>query len=83
MDRFLVGIIGMPLALVIVYYRKQIKDFVGDIGFAEKIFGMGGTHTFILVFALLLFIFSLMYMMGTWQSLSTEFLGPLFGKTSG
>ena len=83
MDKFFVGIIGMPLALVIIYYRKQIKDFVGDIGFAEKIFGMGGTHTFIVVFAFFIFIFSLMYAMGTWQSISTEFLGPLFGKSGG
>lgn len=80
MDKFLVAIIGMPLAFVIIYFRKQIRDFVGEIGFAEKIFGMGGTSTFIVVFAFFIFIFSLMYAMGTWQSLTTAFLGPLFGK---
>jgi hypothetical protein len=79
MDRFLVALIGMPLAFVIVYYRKEIKDFVGDISFAERIFGVGGTHTFILFLALIVFAGSLMYGLGTLQDLFRGILGPLFG----
>ena len=61
MDRFLIGIIGIPLSFVMIYYRRQIKDFVGEISFAEKFFGMGGTHTMILLLGLLVFVLSLMY----------------------
>ncbi|MFA6550081.1 MAG: hypothetical protein WCT36_01850 [Candidatus Gracilibacteria bacterium] len=80
MDKFFVAIIGMPSAFVIIYYRRQIKDFIGDIPFAEKYLGIGGTHKFIIFLAVCIFIFSLMYAMGTWQSWSTAVLGPLFGK---
>lgn len=83
MDRFLVGIIGIPLAFVMIYYRRQIKDFVGEIAFAEKIFGMGGTHMMILIIALLVFVGSLMYALGTLQELVSTFLGPIFPTQSG
>jgi hypothetical protein len=79
MDRFLVAIIGIPLSFVIVYYRMQIKHFIGDVGFAEKIFGGGGTYTLILIIALLTFFGSLMYALGTLQTLLSKFLGPFFG----
>jgi amino acid permease len=59
-------------------YRGQIKDFVGDIGFAEKYLGPGGTHTFIIIFAFLCFFLSLMYYLGTLQSLLQSTLGRFF-----
>lgn len=79
MDRFLVAIIGIPLSFVIVLYRVQIKHFIGDVSFAERIFGGGGTYTLILVIALLTFFGSLMYALGTLQSLLGNLLGPFFG----
>lgn len=82
MDKFLVAIIGMPAAFIIIYYRFQIKNFIGDVAFAEKYLGVGGTHKLILIVAVFIFIFSLMYAMGTWQSWSTAVLGPLFGKSN-
>lgn len=78
MDKVLAIIIGFPLAFLMLRYRRPIKEFTGDIGFAEKIFGMGGTNTFIVVFAILLFIGSLMYALGTFQGLLQSTLGKLF-----
>lgn len=78
MDRFFAILIGFPLAILILKYRRPIKEFTGDIGFAEKIFGMGGTNTFIIIFAILLFIGSLMYALGTFQGLLQGTLGKLF-----
>ena len=80
MDRFLVCIIGIPLAFLLLYYRKPIKDFIGEIAFAEKIFGMGGTYTFLIFLAFFVFLGSLMYAMGTLQTLVGDYLGPIFGK---
>ena len=77
MDRILAIIIGWPLAFLIFKYRRPIKEFTGDIGFAEKIFGMGGTNTFIVILGILLLIGSLMYALGTLQSIIRAFLGPL------
>ncbi|MFA6521491.1 MAG: hypothetical protein WCT53_03850 [Candidatus Gracilibacteria bacterium] len=78
--RYLVGIIGFPLGMVIVVYRERIKRFTGDMAFAEKWFGIGGTYTAILIFGILVSMGSLMYMFGTLQSLTSSMFGPLFGK---
>lgn len=79
MDRILVFIIGLALCLVILKYRVPIKDFIGDIGFAEKYLGAGGTHTLIVLVALATFIFSLFYAVGTLQSFLYSFFGRFFG----
>lgn len=79
MNRYLVLVLGITIALLLVRYRVAVKHFIGDVGFAEKIFGKGGTHTFILVLALLSFFGSLMYFLGTFQSLLKDYLGPFFG----
>lgn len=78
MDRFLAAIIGMPIAFVILYYRRAIKEFIGDVGFAEKIFGVGGTNVLIVVIGILVFIGSLMYSLGTLQSFLQGTVGMFF-----
>ena len=72
-------IICWPIAYLMLKYRRAVKEFTGDIGFAERIFGMGGTNTFIIIFALVVFILSLMYALGTLQSVFSSLLGPFFG----
>lgn len=78
MERYLAIIIGWPLAFLILRYRRAIKEFIGEIGFAEKILGMGGTNTFIVLVGILLFLGSLMYALGTLQSLLQGTIGKLF-----
>jgi len=78
MDRFFVFIIGFALAIIILRYRIQIKDFIGEVGFAEKYLGIGGTHNLIIIIAFLVFIVSLMYSLGTLQSLMQATLGRFF-----
>lgn len=79
--RFLVGIIGFPLGLVIVVYRERVKRFTGDMAFAEKWFGPGGTYTGILIFGLIVSLGSLMYALGTLQSLMGTMFSPFFSTT--
>lgn len=78
--RIFIPILGFVIMIVMLKYRWQIKDFIGDVGFAEKIFGAGGTHTFIVILSVLIFIGSLMYYMGTIQTILINFFGPLMGR---
>lgn len=78
MDRYIAILIGWPLAFLMLRYRRAIREFVGDIGFAEKYLGMGGTNTFIVIVGILLFIGSLMYALGTLQSLLQSTIGRFF-----
>lgn len=80
MDRFLAAIIGLPLALIMLKYRRQIKDFTGDIAFAERYLGSGGTNTLIVLIAILVFVLSTMYALGTLQAIIQGVLGGFFGK---
>ena len=78
MDRILAAVLGLPIALIILKFRSQIKNFTGDIAFAERYLGSGGTNTLILIIALIVFIGSLMYAMGTIQAMIQSTLGGLF-----
>ena len=79
MTRYLILILGIVIAILLVKYRLQVKHFIGDVGWAEKIFGAGGTHTLVIVLALLSFFLSLMYFLGTFQAILRDYLGPFFG----
>ena len=76
--RYIIGILGVPLGIIIIVYREKIKRFTGDMGFAERWFGPGGTYTFILIFGIGVSILSMLWMFGVLQSMGTSFLSPLF-----
>jgi hypothetical protein len=70
------GLMGMVLGFLIVVFRARIKSFTGDIGFAERYLGAGGTWTFLLIVGLAIFVLSLMWATGTLQDF---FLNNLSG----
>jgi hypothetical protein len=78
MDKFFFALIGFPLSFLIIIYRSKIKQFTGDIPFAESWFGAGGTYTFILILGFLTFVATLLYVTGTLQSFLYSTVGPLF-----
>ena len=78
MDRLLALIIGCPLGFVMMYFRRAIKEFIGEVGFAEKYLGVGGTNTFVVLVGMLVFIGSLMYSLGTFQSFLSDSIGTFF-----
>ncbi len=75
--QILQGLIGMVLGFLIIVFRPQIKDFTGNLAFAETYLGSGGTWTFLVLLGLGTFIFSLMWALGTFQEIATKTLGPL------
>ena len=79
MDRIIVALIGIPLGFVIMIYRYKLKQFSGNITWAEKYLGSGGTYNFYILLGLVIAIISLMYALGTFQDFFTNYLGPIFG----
>ena len=78
MPGWLTILIFWPIAIVIFMYRRKIKEFIGEIGFAERFLGSGGTNTFIVLIGVLVWVLSLMYATGTLQSILDSILGPFF-----
>ena len=62
--RFLYGLLGIIIGILILKYSPAIYNFFGKDPSAEKYFGRGGTYKFLKLFALATVIFSLMYMIG-------------------
>lgn len=81
MDKILFAIFGFPVSFLLIIYRNKIKQFTGDIDFAEKYLGSGGTYTLILIVGVLLFVITLMYVTGTLQSFLKTTFGPIFFST--
>ncbi len=78
MDRFLVGILGFPLGIVIMIYRYQLKQFTGEIAFAEHYLGSGGTYNLFIIIGIAVSVLSLMYAFGTIQGFAAGSLGQFF-----
>ena len=74
--RIIVGLVGIPLGFLIIYYRKQIKDITGSFTWAETYLGAGGTYNALVLIGFLMSVLSFLYMVGTLQ----EILYGIFGK---
>ncbi len=79
MNRILVGLLGVPLGIIIMVYRYQLKQFTGDIAFAEEYLGSGGTYTLFVLLGLAISILSIMYGLGTLQEFFIGSFGRFFG----
>lgn len=69
---------GPLLAYLLMRYRKNIVDFIGTVGFAERYLGMGGTYTFMVILAMGLFVLSMMYVFGALDTILDSTLGRIF-----
>jgi len=65
------GIVGIALGFASLRWRKEFHEWIGPIGWAEKFFGAGGTHTALILTSILLIIGSVMHLFGG--------LGPALG----
>lgn len=78
MDRILVPLFGIPIAFALMIYRTKLKEITGNIDFAEQYLGAGGTYTLFVLLGLVIFIFSVMYMFGSFQEIFSATLGRFF-----
>ena len=78
MDRFLAIVLGCPAAFLILYFRRAIREFIGNVDLAEKYLGTGGTNTFVVLIGILTFILSLMYGFGALQAFMIGSFGRFF-----
>jgi hypothetical protein len=76
MKEIIAFIVCWPLAFLLIKHREYIKGLVGNIGFAEKVFGSGGTYTFLLILAIFLWLFPILHTFGVFDSLT----GASFGR---
>ena len=76
MKTLLAFIICWPVAFLIIKYREYIRGLIGNLTFAEKIFGSGGTYTFLLIFSIFLWLFPILFAFGVFESLT----GTPFGR---
>ena len=78
MDRFFVFIFGMPLGVLIMVYRYQLKQLTGDVPWAEAYLGSGGTYNLFILIGFVVCALSLMYALGTLQDFLTGTVGKFF-----
>ncbi len=68
----------MVAGILLLVYREKVKEFTGNIDFAEEKLGVGGTWTFYALLGLGLFMFGLTWLTGTAQSFFESFFGKFF-----
>jgi hypothetical protein len=83
MDRIFAVVIGIPAGFLMMIYRYRLKQFTGNIQWAEQHLGSGGTYNLFIIIGLFISIFSLMYALGTIQDFFSGALGPIFGIGQG
>ncbi len=72
------GIIGICLGLAVIKYRERLQYIIGDVAFAEKYFGQGGTFTLILLVGSLTVVISVLHMTGVLGESLSSILSPFF-----
>ncbi len=80
MKKFLIVIVCWVASFAMLKFRRQVKDFIGNVDFAERFLGSGGTNTLVVLLALVLFFGSIAWATGALGSVLDSFLGPLFGN---
>jgi len=78
--QFVTGILISIGGFLIIVFREKLQRVSGDIAFAEKYLGSGGTFGLFVIIGILLFIVGLMWAFGTLDAFSESVIGPLFGK---
>jgi len=70
----------IPAGILMIVYTDHIERFTGEISFAEKYIGAGGTFTFIKLFGLTMSILAFMWVTGGIQPILQSTLGKFFNS---
>lgn len=79
LKRIVIGVLGIAAGLLLIKFREKFQRITGQIGFAEKYLGAGGTFTFFLLLGSLAVILAVLYIFGVLDGLVARVFGPLFG----
>ena len=66
MGRIFLGLIGIGFSFVLIKYREQVGDMLGDPDWASKV---GGIYNIVILCGIIGFFWSIAYMTGTEQVL--------------
>jgi hypothetical protein len=75
----LITLLLIPLGVLVIVKSARIGDFFGEISFAEKVFGSGGTYTFIKLSGVVIIFLSIMWLTGGPQAFLRNHVGTFFG----
>ncbi len=78
--RVLFGLLLSVAGFLLVIYRVPVRRFMGQIGWAERVFGPGGTYTGMLLIGLAAFFAGLVTATNTWDVFLGGFAGRFFGS---
>ena len=76
--RVILGIIGVLVGLALIKYREPIQKITGPMEWGEKLFGSGGTFTFLVLVGSLTVIISILHIFGFIGPLLTDLFGRFF-----
>lgn len=75
MLEWILSLAGLIAPYFMVRYREQIIEITGKFEWAERYLGQGGSYNAVILFALLLFFFSLLVITGN-QSILVDWIHP-------
>lgn len=65
--RFFIFVIGVFGGILFIIYHRKLVEWVGfKIGWAEKVFGPGGTYYAYILFGLIAIVLGLLFGLGIW-----------------
>lgn len=74
------GLIGILAAAAMIYYRRQIIEFTGTWGWAEKYLGAGQSQSACIFLAIIIFFISLSIMTGAFDGAAESTAEKFFGN---
>ncbi len=78
LSRIIIGLVGVILGLAIIKYREAIQKITGPMEWGEKLFGPGGTFTFLVLIGSVAVILSILHIFGFLGSISSDLFGRFF-----
>ncbi|MFO0763973.1 MAG: hypothetical protein U0518_03920 [Candidatus Gracilibacteria bacterium] len=76
-ERIILSLLGFAAGVALMKYRKQVYDFTGPFGWAERYMGSGGTATAIVLFGFASIVLSILYLFGYFQvGMPTDMQNP-------
>jgi hypothetical protein len=74
---FIIGLIVVVFGVLMLKYTFNLTNFTGNVGFAEKYLGAGGTYSLYKILGIVLCLGGIMAMFGLFEPVARWALSPL------